>query len=195
MKDETLVFGEPWARYRFLKTTLAENFLPTSRIIFSGFRVAVQNSSKQGCFRVDSHFIMSKHLNVDTTHPERITMLSIQEIREDQDLVNAIDWDMTPEEAVTLYLEWGNNWSHGRMIKSKDDVSHYFVVDTWESPPKIFLVRRNSVEAVELAAIDIPEELRERFLESVGGHKGVYAIDGEIRGWLVTQLGAHHTIH
>jgi hypothetical protein len=122
-------------------------------------------------------------------------MLSIEQIRKNQDLINAIDWEMTPEEAVTLYLEWGNNWSHGRMIKSKDDVSHYFVVDTWESPPKIFLVRRNSVEAVELAAIEIPEGLRARFMESVGGQRGVFAISGEIKKWLVTELEAHHTIH
>ena len=64
-------------------------------------------------------------------------MMTLEDIRQNQDLVNSIDWDMTPEEAVTLYLEWGNNWSHGRMVKSKKDVSYYFVIYTWINPPKL----------------------------------------------------------
>ena len=109
-------------------------------------------------------------------------MMSLDEIRSNRDLVNSIDWDMTPEEAVTLYLEWGNSLSHGKsLIKSKSDVSHYFVINTWEDPPKIFFIRRNSEEAVELAKIDMPDELKDHFLESVGNNKGVYAISAEIK--------------
>ncbi|PXF56468.1 MAG: hypothetical protein C4B58_13370 [Deltaproteobacteria bacterium] len=59
---------------------------------------------------------------------------------------------MIPEEAVTLYLEWGNNWSHGRnLIRSKDDVSHYFVVNTWEDPPKIFCKRSQGTASALLS--------------------------------------------
>ena len=73
---------------------------------------------------------------------------------------------MTPEEAVTLYLEWGNNWSHGKhLVRSKKDISYYFVINTWDDPPKIYLVKRNSEESVELAIIDIPEFLKIPFLE------------------------------
>jgi hypothetical protein len=115
-------------------------------------------------------------------------MMELERIRKDHELINAIDWDMTPEEAVTLYLEWGNNWTHGKMVKSKNDVSHYFVVNTWDEPPKIYLIRRNSEEAVELATIDMPEDLRKRFLESVGHNKGVYAINKEIKSWLEQEL-------
>jgi hypothetical protein len=43
-------------------------------------------------------------------------MRALQEIRDNRNLVNDINWDMTPEEAVTLYLEWGNNWSHGKHL-------------------------------------------------------------------------------
>jgi len=38
-------------------------------------------------------------------------MMRLEDIRDNEDLLNAIDWDMTPEEAVRLYLEWGNNWA------------------------------------------------------------------------------------
>jgi hypothetical protein len=45
-----------------------------------------------------------------------------------------IDWDMTPEEAVTMYLEWGNNWRKGQRtpVRSKHDESYYFVLNTWD---------------------------------------------------------------
>jgi len=112
-------------------------------------------------------------------------MLTLEEIRRDLDLMNAVDWDMTPEEAVTRYLEWGNNWSHGKnLVRSKSDVSHYFVVNTWDDPPRIYLIRRNSEEAVEIAAAELPAHLRKRFMKAVARRKGVYAITPEIREWL-----------
>ena len=115
-------------------------------------------------------------------------MRQLKDIRNNIELANMIDWEMTPEEAVTLYLEWGNNWSHGKFVKSKQDVSYYFIVDTWDDPPMIYLVRRNSDEAVELAAFGLPRFLREHFLASVGHNKGVYAINEEIRAWLEKEL-------
>jgi len=116
-------------------------------------------------------------------------MTGLEEIRSSRDLVNEINWDMTPEEAVTLYLEWGNNWTHGKhLVRSKRDVSYYFVVNTWDDPPLIYLIRRNSDEAKELARIEIPVPLRDRFLAEVGYNRGVYAINHEIRVWLKESL-------
>ena len=119
-------------------------------------------------------------------------MLDIEDIKNDHDLMNAIDWEMTPEEAVRLYLEWGNNWASGNyVIRSKDDVSHYFVVNTWEERPVVYLIRRDSEQALELARIDMPPALAERFLESNGGLKGVYSIAGEVKDWLKAELSSN----
>jgi hypothetical protein len=119
-------------------------------------------------------------------------MMSIEEIKGNRELVNSIDWDMTPEEAVRLYLEWGNNWARGNyVIRSKDDVSHYFVVNTWKDEPVIYFIRRNSDEAVELAAITMPPELKKRYLLSHGRHKGVWALEEEVKSWLKAKLNAH----
>ena len=116
-------------------------------------------------------------------------MLHLEQIKKNRNLLNEIDWDMTPEEAVRLYLEWGNNWARGNyVIRSKDDVSHYFVVDTWGKAPKIYLIRRNSEEARELAEINMPDDIKRRFLDSIGHHKGVYSIEGEVKTWLKKQL-------
>ena len=119
-------------------------------------------------------------------------MMTLDDIRKNNDLLNHIDWAMTPEEAVRLYLEWGNNWAHSNyVIRSTSDVSHYFVVNTWEKVPVIFLIRRNSEEAVEMAKIELPPGIGDQFLESIGHNKGVYALDGRLREWLRTQLGVH----
>ena len=117
--------------------------------------------------------------------------MGLEEIRKHPEITSDIDWEMTPEEAVTLYLEWGNNWSHGKhLIRSKSDRSLYFVINTWEDPARIYLIQRNSEEAVELAMIEMPATLRKRFSESVGHRKGVYAINDEIKAWLETKLYA-----
>jgi len=119
-------------------------------------------------------------------------MMTLSQIAEDRDLVNRIDWEMTPEEAVRLYLEWGNNWARGNyVIRSKDDFSYYFVVNTWKEKPVIYLIRRNSDAADELAKIELPDDMAARYLESVSHHKGVYAVDGEVRQWLEEQLEAN----
>ncbi len=58
-------------------------------------------------------------------------MLSLEELKKDADLINEINWDLGPEEAVKLYLEWGNtDWGSGKYtIRSKDDYSTYFVAE------------------------------------------------------------------
>jgi hypothetical protein len=121
-------------------------------------------------------------------------MMGLEEMRKNSELISVIDWDMTPEEAVTLYLEWGNNPANGRRrITSKNDVSYYFVVNTWEDPARIYYIRRNSEEAVELATIYMPEELRNRFLDSVGHLKGIYPVNDEIKAWLEEELYGQET--
>ena len=123
-------------------------------------------------------------------------MMTLHEISRDPELLNQIDWEMTPEEAVTLYLEWGNNWSHdARMVKSRDEESLYFVVYSWEDGPVVHFVRRNQDGAEELAVIDLPNELASRFLQEWNGHKGLYGLTPEIAAWLKCELGVDETHH
>lgn len=118
-------------------------------------------------------------------------MMNLEELRKNRDLLDRIDWEMTPEEAVRLYLEWGNNWVHSKyVIRSKDDVSYYFVVYNWDGPPVIYLIRRNSEEAVELARIVLPEWLSESFCREAGGNSGVYPVSGQVRQWLEKRLAS-----
>ncbi len=118
-------------------------------------------------------------------------MLKLDELKNNRKLVSEIDWEMTPEEAVRQYLEWGNNdWTGGKhAVRSKNDVSYYFVVNTWNGSPKVYLVKRNSEDAEELAEFELPRDLREKFYDYAGRFKGVFSVEGDVRTWLQNELG------
>lgn len=101
-----------------------------------------------------------------------------------------IDWNLSPEHAVTMYLEWGNNDWHAEYppVRSKDDYSTYFVVDTWEKEPIIRLVRRNSENAVDLISFTLPQELMEDFINEYGDLKGIFEPTPLMKDWLREQL-------
>ena len=103
-----------------------------------------------------------------------------------------IDWDMTPEDAVALYLEWGNSGyggSYENRVRGKMDVSYYFVINTWDAKPKGYLIKRNSDGADELATFTLPDRLERSFLEHVSHQKGVYGVTPEVREWLEKEFG------
>lgn len=103
-----------------------------------------------------------------------------------------IDWNLSPEDAVTLYLEWGNNNWHAPHppVRSKDDVANYFVVDNWQDEPLIRLVQRNSEAAEDLAVLPMPLELRREFVEEYGQLRGIFEPTPSIKAWLQEQLYA-----
>lgn len=118
--------------------------------------------------------------------------MTLEKIKKNPELLNAIDWEMTPEEAVRLYLEWGNNWARGNyVIRSKNDETIYFAVNTWKSSPVIYLIRRNSDGAKELAQIEMPPHVRAAFLKENGQLKGVYAVEGVVKEWLHKELSGN----
>ena len=92
-------------------------------------------------------------------------MMNLEQLKEERDLINNVDWHMTPEKAVEMYLEWGTGWVRGNdFVSSADDESIYFVIFDWEDKPTLATLIKRDVEGMEeLAKIEIPEEL---FLES-----------------------------
>ncbi len=101
-----------------------------------------------------------------------------------------IDWNLTPEDAVRLYLEWGNNNWHDEHppVRSKDDVAIYFVVDHWQEKPTLRLVKRNSEEAIDLYSSDLPKHLEEEFLADFGSLKGVSTPPDYIKEWVKKEM-------
>lgn len=115
-------------------------------------------------------------------------MMTLEELKKERTLINEVDWDLGPEQAVKLYLEWGNtDWGNAKyVIRSKSDYSTYFVVNCWREPFYIYLLRRNSEDAEELARFEMPE----RFAKDVCQLKGVYELDDDVKAWLKAELEA-----
>jgi hypothetical protein len=119
-------------------------------------------------------------------------MWDLEELKGHREIVDRIDWEMTPEKAVETYLEWGTGWSRkGKSVQYADQESLYFVIYGWEAPPGVTLLRRDMKDAEEIARIAAPEELIREAIDQ-GGRKpgvGVYAISEELKRWLQTALG------
>lgn len=119
-------------------------------------------------------------------------MWTTEELKAHREIIDRIDWEMTPEKAVETYLEWGTGWSRkDDFVRYVDQESLYFVIYSWESPPQVTLVQRTMKEANEIAGIPAPEEMILRAIHE-GGRKpgvGVYAITEELKQWLRARLG------
>lgn len=117
--------------------------------------------------------------------------MTLDELKKNLNIVNQIDWELTHEDAVGLYLEWGGSWKPGGVpyvIRGKHDVSYYFVVNTWDDPPKIFLIRRSTEDAKELIEIPLEGKDKEDFLKEVGHNKGVYSLTNELKKRLKNEI-------
>ena len=112
---------------------------------------------------------------------------NLNDLKTERDLVHQIDWTMTPEKAVDMYLEWGAGWTRGNdFVRSGEDESIYFVIYDWESPAQVTLLRRSSKEVEELAKIPVNEELITKSIDEGGKRAGVgvYTPNDELKKWL-----------
>ncbi len=119
-------------------------------------------------------------------------MWGLDELKVHRDIIDRIDWEMTPEKAVETYLEWGTGWTRkDDFVRYSGQEALYFVIYEWEKPAQITLIRRTMKEADEIAKIPAPPELISSAI-AAGGRKpgvGVYAITDELKRWLKEALG------
>ncbi len=115
-------------------------------------------------------------------------MLDVRQLQADRTLVNSIDWAMTPEKAVEMYLEWGSGWTRGNdFVSSAHDESYYFVLFDWETdPPVVTLLHRTLEGADELAKIQVPQELFEASCREDGYRPGgtVHTLNRKLKEWV-----------
>jgi hypothetical protein len=104
--------------------------------------------------------------------------------------LNEVNWDMVHEDAVIMYLEWGNNNFKDAIrqpVRSSDEYSVYFVVDTWEEP-KVVLQKMDNYGAKMLCEKKLPEDLARSYMEDIGHLRGVHELNDEVRAWLLDWL-------
>lgn len=119
-------------------------------------------------------------------------MIRFEELKNNNPILNAVEWDLNPATAVGRHLEWGAGWAEDEYRgRGSIDESVYFAITTWENPPVIVLVKRIGFDMEELARFRMPVELEKKFLDSIGYHKGIYELDTEIKNWLKTTLNSH----
>ncbi len=118
-------------------------------------------------------------------------MWNREELKAHREVVDQIDWNMTPEKAVETFLEWGTGWSRKEdYVRYDGQQAHYFVIYDWEKPLQVTLIRRDTSNVDELAKVDVPVEMLERAIQGAGRKPGVgvYAITDEIKDWLKDAL-------
>lgn len=114
---------------------------------------------------------------------------NIHEIKQDHHLINSVDWEMTPEEAIALHLEWGPLRSQAYYnSRDNDNETVYFVINTWKKPPILTLIRRKGFDSEDLGNFRLPSHLEDEFIRETGGNRGVYAVEGNVRDWLKKEL-------
>lgn len=115
-------------------------------------------------------------------------MLNVRQLQEDRTLVNSIDWSMTPEKAVEMYLEWGSGWTRGNdFVASANEESYYFVLFDWETDPAFVTLLHRTIGGVEeLAKIEVPRELFEASCREDGGRPGgtVHPLNQKLKEWV-----------
>lgn len=119
-------------------------------------------------------------------------MWGLEELKKHREILDRIDWDMTPEKAVETFLEWGTGWTRkDDFVRYVGQEALYFVIYDWEKPPQVTLIRRTTQEEDEIAKFPAPEELIQRAIYEAGRKPGVgvYAVTEELKAWLQGALG------
>ena len=128
-------------------------------------------------------------------------MLNLQELKANRGLVNKIDWNMTQEKAIEMYLEWGTGWIRGHdFVSYMGQESYYFVLYDWENPPQVTLLRRTTEGTEELAKVPVPDDLFRSALKD-DGYKpgvGVHSLNQSLKEWICSQIDGpplDYTVH
>ncbi len=115
--------------------------------------------------------------------------MRLHDIKKNHNLLYSVDWEMTPEEAIALHLEWGPLRSQSYYnSRDNDNETVYFVINTWKKQPILTLVRRKGFDSEELGNFIMPKDLEDEFMDDIGKYKGVYAVEGKVRDWLKKEL-------
>lgn len=118
-------------------------------------------------------------------------MLTREELKSDRKLVNKIDWDMTQEKAIEMYLEWGTGWVRGHdFVSTMGQESIYFVLYDWLTPPRVTLIRRTTAGAEEIAEVEVPEDLFMKAWREDGDRPGVgvHPLNQELKEWVCREI-------
>ena len=106
-------------------------------------------------------------------------------LHEKPELYGIIDWDLTPDEAVARYMEWGNNWNRGlNHAKACSEEAAYFKIDAREDPPKLLLVKHSHHDYEIIDEVEAPVHLIRQAVGEAACEEGTCGINEVLRAWL-----------
>jgi len=118
-------------------------------------------------------------------------MMTTEQLKTDKALIDEIDWSMTPEKAIEMYLEWGTGWVRGHdFVSSHGQESIYFVIYDWEEP-QATLIRRTVDGADEIAKVPVPAQLFKQAADDDGYSPGVgvHPLNLPLKEWVCDEIG------
>ena len=114
-------------------------------------------------------------------------MAMFHRIQVGRQMIDSIDWEMTPDLSFGTYESWGGR----ERVRNNDECVYYFYIDNWGTEPKLCLMERAVKHARIVAEINAPLELVKTCVESQGTSSWFeksYAINEQIRSWLISNV-------
>ena len=112
-------------------------------------------------------------------------MKNISEIIKNREIADMIDWELHPYDAVTRYLEWGNNWSRGLdHAKACNEESAYFKIDASKKPARLLIVRQSHHDYEIISEINAPQELIDQSVQHFACNDATCGLTEDLRQWL-----------
>ena len=111
-------------------------------------------------------------------------MLDLETLRRRKDILERVDWELTPQEAVEMFDHRARGQAERFRIRDPAEKRYFFCVDNWHEAPRLVLKERSIKEARVVAEIRVPEDLLSECVGKFGNRKGLFPLTGELSRWL-----------
>ena len=82
-------------------------------------------------------------------------MLTWEQLRQRRDIIEQIDWELTPALAFEAFqIKEAEGWRHRAWSEA-----YYFYLSVWQGERKVYLVRRSLKQSEEIASAPVPAQL------------------------------------
>jgi hypothetical protein len=115
-------------------------------------------------------------------------MLDLAALRNRSDILDLIDWELTPQEAVEMFDHRARGMERRLQVRSVREKRYFFCVDNWQERPRLVLKERSVKEARVIAEIDAPDALLIACARAHGNRKALFPLSDELTDWLRARL-------
>jgi|YNPNPStandDraft_1061719.scaffolds.fasta_scaffold20339_4 hypothetical protein len=111
-------------------------------------------------------------------------MMDLEGLRQRPDILELIEWDLTPQEAVEMFDHRARGLDRRLRVRSTKEPHYFFCVDNWGERPRLVLKERSVKEAKVIAEVEAPDELLIACVRAHCSRKGLFPLSDELQAWL-----------